>query len=160
MLSGIGRSGRFSLQDGLLFISLPWFGSTPASSPSNGAPNNNANRSFEGDPFLSKAATSASERAWHPDLFPRYLPQISLRVRPHTAPEQNRKQFLRSAPSEETKPPKGLRPWRAQEVSQQSSALRLCRPACGRLPLRSRWEIPLLLHLPPPQAWAWAKACL
>jgi len=71
---------------------------------------------------------------------------------------KNKASLLRSAQSKETGPPEGLRPWRAQEAP-QSSALRLCRPACGRPPLRSGWE-PHLLHLPPLLAWARAKACL
>src|SRR5260370_847698 len=36
---------------------------------------------------------------------------------------------------------KALRPWRTQEAP-QASAVRLCRPACGRPPLRSGWGNP------------------
>src|SRR5665213_3600578 len=35
----------------------------------------------------------------------------------------------------------------ARKECPQSSALRLCRPACSRLPLRSRWVIPLSVAL-------------
>jgi hypothetical protein len=54
-------------------------------------------------------------------------------------------QMLSCAPRKARKPslPEGLRPWRAQEAP-QSSALRLCRPACGRPPLRSGWGTPPL----------------
>jgi hypothetical protein len=55
-----------------------------------------------------------------------------------------------------TKLPNGLRPWRAQEPP-LSSALRLCRPGKVRPPFGKEIR---LLHLPPPLAWARAKACL
>ena len=59
----------------------------------------------------------------------------------------------------ETEPPEGLRPWRAQGVSPVFRAS-LVQTGLRRPPLRSEWERPLSLHLPPLLAWARAKACL
>ena len=87
--------------------------------------------------------------------------------------------LLRSAPNKVTRPPDGLRPWRAARGTpifrassphRAKNARRGPRLACADLPFAPPFPFrlsllfkggePHLLHLPPLLAWARAKACL